>query len=63
MIKNTIFFSGYLALCVLALYEAIQETTTQPIGLLVVGMALTPILISIIGGLSIDVLNFKKNKT
>ena len=62
MIKYIVFFTGYAALCVLALYQALQETTPQPIGLLVVGMVLTPLLVSIIGGLSLDILNFGKNK-
>ena len=63
MIKNIVFFSIYTALCVFALYQALQETTAQPIGLLVVGMVLTPLLLSIIGGLSLDILNFKKTKS
>jgi len=62
MIKYIVFFSGYTALCVLALYQALQETTPQPIGLLVVGMVLTPLLVSIIGGLSLDILNFERKK-
>ena len=62
MIKYIVFFAGYTALCVLALYQALQETTPQPIGLMVVGMVLTPLLVSIIGGLSLDILDFgKKN--
>ena len=62
MIKYIVFFSGYTGLCILSLYQALQETTPQPIGLLVVGMILTPLLVSIIGGLSLDILNFEKNK-
>ena len=33
---------------------AILESTQQPIGLLVVSMALTPVLIAIIGGLPVN---------
>jgi hypothetical protein len=35
---------------------AILESTQQPIGLLVVSMALTPVLIAIIGGLPVNFL-------
>ena len=35
---------------------AILESTRQPIGLLVVSMALTPVLIAIIGGLPVNCL-------
>ena len=63
MIKIMIVFFGYTALCLVALYQALRETTAQPIGLLVVGMVMTPLLVSIIGGLSLDILKFEKNKS
>ena len=48
--------SGLLAI-------AIRESTKQPIGLLVVSMALTPALVAIFGGLPINFLEekFKMN--
>ena len=48
--------SGLLAI-------AIRESTKQPIGLLVVSMALTPALVAIFGGLPINSLEekFKMN--
>ena len=38
---------------------AIRESTRQPIGLLVVSMALTPALVAIFGGLPVNLLEKK----
>ena len=40
---------------------AIRESTRQPIGLLVVSMALTPVLVAIFGGLPVNFLEEKLN--
>ena len=52
-------FSLYTLMCSGVLVIAILESTQQPIGLLVVSMALTPVLIAIIGGLPVHFLEEK----
>ena len=52
-------FSLYTLMCSGVLVIAIRESTRQPIGLLVVSMALTPVLIAIIGGLPVNSLEEK----
>ena len=52
-------FSLYTLMCSGVLVIAILESTRQPIGLLVVSMALTPALIAIIGGLPVNCLEEK----
>ena len=46
-------------MCSGVLIIAIRESTQQPIDLLVVSMALTPILVAIIGGLPVNCLEQK----
>ena len=46
-------------MCSGVLVIAIQESTRQPIGLLVVSMALTPVLVAIFGGLPVNFLEEK----
>ena len=46
-------------MCSGALAVAIRESTRQPIGLLVVSMALTPALVAIFGGLPVNFLEEK----
>ena len=55
--------SLYALMCSGLLAIAIRESTKQPIGLLVVSMALTPALVAIFGGLPINFLEekFKMN--
>ena len=55
--------SLYALMCSGLLAIAIRETIKQPIGLLVVSMALTPALVTIFGGLPINFLEekFKMN--
>ena len=48
-------------MCSGVLVIAIQESTRQPIGLLVVSMALTPGIVAIFGGLPINFLEKKLN--
>ena len=54
-------FSLYTLMCSGVLVIAILESTQQPIGLLVVGMALTPVLVAIFGGLPVNFLEEKLN--
>ena len=49
-------------MCVGAFILARNETTTQPVGLLVVAMVFTPLIISIVGGLRLDSLPLIKAK-
>ena len=60
MLKSFIFFIGYIGICFGALYQAQRETTIQPLGLLVVAMVLTPLIVAIFGGLSLNALSNKK---
>ena len=48
-------------MCSGVLVVAIGESTTQPFGLLVVSMVLTPIIVAIFGGLPVDFLKSKLN--
>ena len=54
-------FSLYTLMCSGVLIIAIQESTRQPIGLLVVSMALTPVIVAIFGGLPVDFLEERLN--
>ncbi len=57
--KMIFIFSLYTLMCSGVMVIAIQESTRQPIGLMVVSMALTPILVTIIGGLPVNCLEQK----
>ena len=59
--KIIFIFSLYALMCSGVFVVAIHESTQQPIGLLVVSMALTPVLIAIISGLPVNFLekNFR----
>ena len=57
--KIIFIFSLYTLMCSGVFVVAILESTQQPIGLLVVSMALTPVLIAIIGGLPVNFLEEK----
>ena len=54
--KIIFIFSLYTLMCVGVLVMAVRESTRQPIGLLEVSMALTPVLVAIFGGLSVNFL-------
>ena len=58
-LKIIFIFSLYTLMCGGVLVLAIRESTRQPIGLLVVSMALTPALVAIFGGLPVDSLEDK----
>ena len=51
--------SLYTLICGGVLVIAIRESSSQPIGLLVVSMALTPALVAIFGGLPVTLLEKK----
>ncbi|MDA9699778.1 hypothetical protein N9U74_01215 [Synechococcus sp. AH-736-M02] len=59
--KMIFIFSLYTLMCSGVLVIAIQESTRQPIGLLVVSMALTPVIVAIFGGLPVNFLEKKLN--
>ena len=59
--KMIFIFSLYTLMCSGVLVIAIRESTRQPIGLLVVSMALTPVLVAIFGGLPVNLLEKKSN--
>ena len=59
--KMIFIFSLYTLMCSGVLVIAIRESTRQPIGLLVVSMALTPVIVAIFGGLPINFLEEKLN--
>ena len=59
--KIIFIFSLYTLMCSGVLIIAIRESTSQPIGLLVVSMALTPVLVAIFGGLPVNLLEKKSN--
>ena len=54
-------FSLYTLMCSGVFVVALLESTQQPIGLLVVSMALTPVLVAIFGGLPVNFLEEKLN--
>ena len=58
-LKIIFIFSLYTLMCSGVLTIAIRESTRQPIGLLVVSMALTPALVAIFGGLPVNFLEEK----
>ena len=58
-LKIIFIFSLYTLMCSGVLAIAIRESTRQPIGLLVVSMALTPALVAIFGGLPVNFLEEK----
>jgi len=58
-LKMIFIFSLYTLMCSGVLAIAIRESTRQPIGLLVVSMALTPALVAIFGGLPVNFLEKK----
>ena len=59
--KIIFIFSLYTLMCSGVFVVAILESTQQPIGLLVVSMALTPVLVALFGGLPVNFLEEKLN--
>ena len=58
-LKIIFVLSLYTLMCGGVLVIAIRESTRQPIGLLVVSMALTPAIVAIFGGLPVNFLGEK----
>tara|TARA_Y200000002_G_scaffold134653_1_gene111024 strand:+ start:271 stop:480 length:210 start_codon:yes stop_codon:yes gene_type:complete len=60
-LKAIMFYIFYILICGGALAQAVRESTKQPIGLLVAAMVMTPVIVSICGGLPVDFMkvNFK----
>ena len=52
--KSLLFLLGYVVICLGILVLAKRESSPQPVGLLLVAMATTPLIISICGGLPTD---------
>ena len=59
--KIIFIFSLYTLMCSEVFVVAIRESTRQPIGLLVVSMALTPVLVAIFGGLPVNIFREQLN--
>ena len=59
LLKPAFFLAIYVLMCFGVLVLAVHESTAQPIGLLIVAMVMTPIIVSICGGLPVD---FMKSK-
>ena len=57
--KTSICLAIYVSMCFSVLVLAVHESTAQPIGLLVVAMVMTPIIVSICGGLPVDFMQSK----
>ena len=60
-LKTIMFSTFYILMCGGALAQAVHESTKQPIGLLVVAMVMTPIIVSICGGLPVDFMKVNFN--
>ena len=58
-LRLAFFLAMYVLMCFGVLVLAVNESTAQPIGLLVVAMVMTPIIVSICGGLSVDFIKSK----
>ena len=61
-VKIIFFFVLYVLMCLGILVLAARESIPQPIGLLVVAMVMTPIIVSVCGGLPVDFMKPKLNK-
>ena len=58
--KIILFATLYLLMCAGVLVLATQQSIPQPIGLLVVAMVITPVIVSVCGGLPIDFMSLKQ---
>ena len=58
--KITLFATLYILMCAGVLVLATQQSIPQPIGLLVVAMVMTPVIVSVCGGLPVDFVNVKQ---
>ena len=63
-LKIILFATLYILMCVGVLVLATQQSIPQPIGLLVVAMVMTPVIVSVCGGLPVDFMSVNQsNKT
>nr|WP_137006819.1 hypothetical protein [Synechococcus sp. UW106] len=58
-LRLAFFLAMYVLMCFGVLVLAVNESTAQPIGLLVVAMVMMPIIVSICGGLPVDFIKSK----
>ena len=58
--KITLFVTLYILMCAGVLVLATQQSISQPIGLLVVAMVMTPVIVSVCGGLPVDFISVKQ---
>ena len=58
--KITLFATLYILMCAGVLILATQQSIPQPIGLLVVAMVMTPVIVSVCGGLPVDFMSVKQ---
>ena len=58
--KIILFAALYLLMCAGVLVLATQQSIPQPIGLLVVAMVMTPVIVSVCGGLPTDFMSLKQ---
>ena len=58
--KMTLFATLYILMCAGVLVLAAQQSIPQPIGLLVVAMVMTPVIVSVCGGLPVDFMSLKQ---
>ena len=59
--KIALFATLYILMCAGVLVLAIQQSIPQPIGLLVVAMVMTPVIVSVCGGLPVDFMSVKQD--
>ena len=58
--KIILFATLYALMCAGVLILATQQSIPQPIGLLVVAMVMTPVIVSVCGGLPVDFMSVKQ---
>ena len=58
--KIILFATLYILMCAGVLILATQQSIPQPIGLLVVAMVMTPVIVSVCGGLPVDFMSVKQ---
>ena len=58
--KIILFATLYILMCAGVLVLATQQSIPQPIGLLVVAMVMTPVIVSVCGGLPVDFMSIKQ---
>ena len=59
--KIALFATLYILMCAGVLVLGAQQSIPQPIGLLVVAMVMTPVIVSVCGGLPVDFMSVVQN--